>query len=249
MAKQSSIIKIEGTIDDLTFLKTVDGYQVRKKTGISAARFATDAAFARTRENGKEFGHVARMGKLLRKAVVDLSAGLTDSKIVSRVQKQLGLIKNLDTTSDRGERKVWIGMENPEAKEILRDFDFNSQAPMSAVLLKGIDLDVATGTMSLVDFDPSKHVAVPHGATQMSFRSGWLNINFETGITALTMSPEVVTSVNASPGNLELVPNAIPVGDGNQLFFILVAFHQQLNGKVYPLKSGAYNALSIVEVV
>jgi hypothetical protein len=249
MAKQSSIIKIEGTIDDLTFLKTEDGYIVRKKSGISASRIANDPAFERTRENGKEFGHTAQMGKLLRKAVIDLSAGQTDSKIVSRVQKQLGLIKNLDSTSDRGERKVWIGMETPEGKEILKGFNFNSNAPLSAVLLKGIDLDVATGGMSLVDFDPSKHLTVPQGATRVSFRSGWLNINFETGQTALTVSPEVVTSVHAPPADLELIPEAVPEGDGNQMFLLWVAFHQELNGKRYPIKSGAYNALSIVEVL
>lgn len=248
MAKQSSIIKIEGTIDDLTFFKTEDGYKIRKKTGVSASRIAKDPAFERTRENGKEFGHTARMGKLLRNAVVDLSANLTDSKIVSRVQKRLGEIKNLDTTSTRGERKVWIGLSTPEGKDLLKGFDFNGSAPLSSVLLKGVELDATTGSCSLVDFNPSKHLTLPQGATHVGFQSGFLNIDFEANEAALTVSPEVVTSVHAPPATLEMIPEGTPEGDGFQVFLLLIAFKQELNGSIYPLKSGAYNALSIVEV-
>lgn len=31
MAKQKGIVKIKGTVDDLTFMKTKDGYLVRQK--------------------------------------------------------------------------------------------------------------------------------------------------------------------------------------------------------------------------
>ena len=56
MAKQKGIIKPEGTIGDITFFKSKDGYLAREKSGPTAEQIANDPVFERTRENGKEFG-------------------------------------------------------------------------------------------------------------------------------------------------------------------------------------------------
>jgi hypothetical protein len=48
MAKQSGIIQLEGTIDNITFHKSQDGYIAKKKGGVSGSRIATDPAFQRT---------------------------------------------------------------------------------------------------------------------------------------------------------------------------------------------------------
>ncbi|EIA08653.1 hypothetical protein HJ01_02375 [Flavobacterium frigoris PS1] len=52
MARQNGIIKLKGTIGDITFYKTKDGHLAREKGGIDAKGIATDPAFQRTRENG-----------------------------------------------------------------------------------------------------------------------------------------------------------------------------------------------------
>ena len=66
MAKQKGIIKLEGTIGDITFYKSQDGYLAREKGGIDANRIASDPAFQRTRENGSEFGAAGKAGKMLK---------------------------------------------------------------------------------------------------------------------------------------------------------------------------------------
>ena len=65
MARQRSIIKLDGTIGGITFYKSKDGYLAREKGGISAERIANDPAFERTRENGSEFGRAGKAGKVL----------------------------------------------------------------------------------------------------------------------------------------------------------------------------------------
>lgn len=45
MARQKGIIKIDGTLGDITFMKTRDGYIAKEKTHISAERIASDGAF------------------------------------------------------------------------------------------------------------------------------------------------------------------------------------------------------------
>ena len=69
MAKLKGILKIEGTLQDMTFYKTQDGHLVKTKSGVSADRIANDPNFQRTRENGSEFGGAATAGKVLRSAV------------------------------------------------------------------------------------------------------------------------------------------------------------------------------------
>jgi hypothetical protein len=55
-----------------------------------------DPAFQRTRENGSEFGHNAKMGQLMRKSVANLLSLAKDYRVSSRMSKSMSVIKNLD---------------------------------------------------------------------------------------------------------------------------------------------------------
>jgi hypothetical protein len=85
MAKQKGIIKLKGTIGDITFYKSKDGYIAREKGGVDAKRIANDPAFQRTRENGSEFGRAGKAGKTLRMALRTLLLNSSDSRMVSRL--------------------------------------------------------------------------------------------------------------------------------------------------------------------
>ena len=248
MAKQSSIIKIEGTIDDLTFYKSKNGYRVRKKTGVNAERIQSDPAFERTRENQKEFGIVARTGKILRRSMIDLLAEVSDDTLVPRMIRRLSKIRNLDTNSPRGERTVTQGLLSEEGKTLLRGFDFNQEAPLQQVLKEEIELDTATGEMVLTDFNPRKHLSRPEGATHVAFRAGFLNVDFDTESADLQVSPQQEVPLQQSVSTITLTPPAAPEGTGTQVHVLLVEYYQELNEVMYPLNSGAFNALSIVEV-
>ena len=64
MARQKGIVKLKGTIGDITFYKTQDGHLAREKGGVDASRIKNDPAFQRTRENGSEFGRAGKAGKV-----------------------------------------------------------------------------------------------------------------------------------------------------------------------------------------
>ena len=49
MAKYSSLFKVEGTLGEVNFYKSEDGYRMRTKGGVSKQRIERDPAFARTR--------------------------------------------------------------------------------------------------------------------------------------------------------------------------------------------------------
>ena len=65
MARQKGVIKLEGRIGDLSFYKSGGDYLARAKGGVDGDRIKNDPAFARTRENGEEFGRAGKASKLV----------------------------------------------------------------------------------------------------------------------------------------------------------------------------------------
>lgn len=249
MAKLRSLIKIEGTLDDLTFYKGKEGYLVKTKSGVSANRIKNDPAFARTRENGSEFGKSASSGKILRRAILPLMEDAKDSQVTARLTKVMTQIKNLDTTSPRGQRVVEVGITTPSGQQTLKGFNFNNRAILSTVLLSDVGLDTATGEITLTDFIPAQNLSVPVGATHVSLTSGFLNLDFATGDKDLQLSPVFNLPIDNTTTTVTLTPAAVPTGTGTQGYFLKVAFYQEVNGIQYPLNNGAYNALEIMEVL
>ena len=131
MARLKGLLKIEGTLDNLTFYKTQDGHLVKTKSGVSGDRIANDPNFQRTRENGSEFGSSASAGKLLRNAVRNLMMNASDNRVTSRLTQIMTQIKNYDVASPRGERTVADGIADPAALALLKDFDFNDSAALA----------------------------------------------------------------------------------------------------------------------
>ena len=249
MAKLKSFIKIEGTLDDLTFYKGKEGYLVKTKSAISGKRIKNDPAFARTRENGTEFGHAATSGKQLRRAILDLLTDAKDDLVTSRLTQTMTRVKNADTTSARGQRTVAIGLATPEGKLALNGFNFNVNAILSSVLLSDYTLNTATGEIDIPDFVPNQNLTSPEGATHVSLESGFLNLDFVTDDKDLQLSPIFNTPINNTNTPVILTPAAVPSGTGNQMFFLKVAFFQEVNGIQYPLNNGAFNALQLIDVL
>jgi len=80
---------LRGTIGNITFYKSGDGYLAREKGGVGANRIATDPAFQRTRENGAEFGRAGKAGKVLRNALRSLLQNTSDSRMISRLTREM----------------------------------------------------------------------------------------------------------------------------------------------------------------
>lgn len=249
MAKYKSLFKVRGTLDDVNFYKSEDGYRMRTKGGVSGDRIKNDPAFERTRENNNEFATCAQGGKMLRRATIDLMANAKDSRVTSRLTKSMFQIKDADLTSFRGNRQIAIGMGTLEGRQALKGFEFNKRATISEVLLKEFTLDPATGEIVILDFNPLLHLLKPEGATHVSLTSGFLNLDFATGEKDMQMSPVFNTPLNATAQTVTLTPPSPASGSGNALYFLKIAFFQEVNGIQYPLKNGAFNALQLVEVL
>ncbi|MBA5628923.1 hypothetical protein [Moheibacter lacus] len=248
MARQKGIIKIKGTIGDMTFYKSKDGYMVREKGGIDGNRIANDPAFQRTRENGAEFGRAGKAGKLLRTAFRPILLKSSDSRMVGRFTRELLRVIQSDSVNARGERTLSQGDLN-----LLTGFEFNIQGKLSTTFFAPYitTMNRTSGEMS-VDIDPfvpNNMIGSPEGATHFQIISGAAEVDFvnETYNLAISETPHMVLD-GVMTTAINQVNTLTP--DSTQALFLLlgVAFFQDINGEMYPLRNGAYNPMSLVKL-
>jgi hypothetical protein len=248
MARQKGIIKLEGTIGDISFYKSKDGFLAREKGGVDADRIANDPAFQRTRENGAEFGKAGSAGKLFRIVFRSLIMDASDSKMVSRLTKVMMKVIQADLTNERGKRNVIDG----EA-ELLKGFEFNEAGKLSTTLFTAFSatMDRATGdlTANITDFIPEIMLAAPNGATHFKLDTGGAAIDFENGSFVFDSKTSGTLPINNQLTNGLSMTVKIGANSPHPLFLLLgVDFFQEVNGTMYPLKNGAFNSLSVIEV-
>lgn len=248
MARQKGIIKIDGTLDVLTFYKTQDGHLVKTKSEIPGDRIATDPVFARTRENGAEFGNAAIAGKYLRDTVRNMMMTASDNRVTSRVTQLMTEIKNYDTTSVRGERTVGVGIADPVAMDLLKGFDFNANAILKSILFAPYAVNTTTGVISLAALTPADDINAPEGTTHVTLAGAYANLDFADGTNDIKFTNEVNLPFDSTTGAVTLTPTAVPSGTGTKLYLLEIEFFQEVNGVQYSLKNGAYNSLAIVAV-
>ena len=249
MARQKSIIKLDGTIGDITFYKSKDGYLAREKGGVPADRIRNDPAFQRTRENGSEFGHAGKSGKVLRNSIRALLQNSSDSRMVSRLTQQMVKVIQMDETNPRGQRNVIDG----EA-ELIQGFDFNINGKLGNTLYVPINatLDRVSGEANVeIDaFTPTVDIAAPGGTTHFKLVSAGMEIDFENETFNTKSSETAILPWDNLQSAAVNLANALTANSTKPLFLVLgVEFYQEVNGEKYPLKNGAFNALQVIKVV
>ncbi len=248
MAKQKGIIKLEGTIGDITFYKSGDGYLAKENTTVTANRINSDPAFQRTRENMAEFGRAGKACKLLRNAIRPLLQNAKDSRVTGRLTAEMVKVIQADAVNPRGKRNVIDG----EAA-FLEGFSFNANASLSSALYAPYDAAInrVTGKLSvnMQEFIPAAWVVAPAGATHFKLLTMGAEIDFENEvfITDQKETPVLEWSNVAVPAFA--LENSVTPASTHPLFLLMsIQFFQLVNGVFYPLKDGGFNALSIIKV-
>jgi len=248
MAKQTGIIKLKGTIGGISFYKTSDGHLAREKGGPDANRIANDPAFQRTRENGSEFGRAGKGGKLLRIALRNMMQNASDKRVTSRLTKKLVSVVQTDAVNDRGNRTIQDG-----DLSLLSGFEFNINGKLASVFFpaytSAIDRVAGTAVVNLPTIVPVNDIVAPGGATHFRISVGGAEIDFATETHVFANEASAIlpwdgATVPAAALTANLTPNSLlPI-----VQVIEVEFFQEVNGQMYSLKNGAYNALGVVAI-
>lgn len=248
MARQKGIIKLKGTIGDITFYKSKDGYVAREKGGVDANRIANDPAFQRTRENGAEFGRAGKAGKMLRTALRPLLINSADSRLVGRLTKEMLKVIQADQINERGKRNVIDG----EA-ELLLSFEFNLRGKLGTTLFAPFtsNIDRLSGELSveIPPFVPSNMIVAPSGTTHYRIVSGGAEVDFESETYTVSLSETAELLWDSTQTVAVSQVNQVTAASSSPLFLALgIIFYQEVNGKMYTLKNGAHNPLALIQI-
>jgi len=248
MAKQSGLVQFEGSIGNITFFKTNDGFKARQKGGVNMARMLKDPAFVRTRENWAEFGRAGKAGKVLRMAFTKPIKQASDKQIVRRLTREMIKVVKADAVNIRGARNVIDG-----ETELLKGFEFNPESPLSTALkfIPVSTIDRATGALQ-VDvpaFVPGEEIVCPAGTTHFLISIAGAEVDFENGTFVSTMTDSGILPVNNTAVPAIQLSTSVTAASTHPLFLALgIAFFQDVNGAPYPLNNGAFNAFQLVMV-
>lgn len=247
MAKQASIFKIEGMLDDVSFYKYGNGFKVRKKSGVSADRIKNDPAFRKLRANASDFSRAAYASKLLRKSIEGLLNQAADGTMISRLTREMFKVMEADRTNPKGARNVIDG----EA-ELLTDFDFNVNARLSTVLkiTSTYSIDRVTGVMSVdfPSFNPAEVLSTPRDCTHYKIKIAGSAIDFENAIFVTDIKETEQKSMTEIAQPLKLTCQ-VPANSVQPLFLVLgLEFYVKENGPTDRMIKEHSNPLSIVQV-
>ena len=70
MARQTSLIKALGRVDNLSFYEQEGSYRARRKTGVDSKRYLNDPAYANTRASSGRFGRASTLVSLVYRYVL-----------------------------------------------------------------------------------------------------------------------------------------------------------------------------------
>lgn len=248
MATQESVIKLKGSLGDLAFYKTADGFLARKKGGISAQRMRNDPAFVRTRENGAEFARAGKAAKLLRLALRTHLLSLADKRMTSRLMQVLMQVVQSDATNPRGQRNVIDG----EAA-LLDGFEFNENARLRQTMLAPFTATIerSTGamTINIESFVPNEMIVFPSGATHCSLVIVGALVDFEGNSFVMDHNESNPIALTNQAQAEQVLSATLPANSTQPLFLALgIRFFQEVNSQFYPLRNGAHNGLAFVSV-
>ena len=247
MARQKGIIKLKGTIGDISFYKTSDGHLAREKGSIDASRIANDPAFQRTRENGSEFGRAGKGGKVIRNAIRVLLQNAKDKRVVSRLTTDLLKVVKSDASNDRGLRTIENGDLN-----LLKGFEFNVNGKLGATLFSPFKsfFDRVSGeaNVSISPFSPKIRIAAPKGTTNFKIVMGIAELDFEMEASVFESDETAILPYDAADTSvIDLIASVTSDTTARVIQVLGIEFYQEVNGQMYPLKNGSYNALSIID--
>ncbi len=171
MAKLKGIIKVVGTMGDVTFAQTAFGIIAKSKSSLNKEKFYAYESMEGSRKASREFGHASMMGTDVRRAFLPVAALAKDYTTHFRINSLMGKVLRTDMEHEKGSRVIGKG-----DLSLLKGFEWNKRYHLDSVLRANyiVNLNKATGTMRIVvpGFEVQGMLKKPKGATHYQILAG-----------------------------------------------------------------------------
>jgi hypothetical protein len=196
-------------------------------------------------ENGLEFGSCSKSGKLIRTALRRFLKNASDSEVSARLVKVLHEVKKQDLVSARGDRHPANGLLTQAGKNLLKNFNFNAEAPLSRLIKTSITVDAANYSAGITAFKPAQDLQWPGGATHFSLKGGWLHLDLANNTFELAET-NILTAAKHQPAtNILLQAASPPTPYPVKLFVLKLEFLQEINGVQYQQLAARLNGCAV----
>lgn len=242
MAKQTGHHKLQGTVGDVTYYETKDGFFAREK------RTPKKVTNSRIKENMQEFARAMRGAKLIRTTFATFIDEIKDFYFTRRLASEMNKVIKADRLNLRGFRNISDG-----DIELIQGFEVNTDMALTTAFKAKIvpSIDRATGIMK-VDFPDqvtASLISKPEGASHFRLRIGGASINFDTSEHLFTQTAGAyipLTNLGISVPSLEV---QLPAAIADPLILALgVSFYQEVNGAYYLVGDTFSNAVAFVAI-
>lgn len=248
MAKQKGINTFSGTLGNLNFYDSMFGPIVRKRTSMNRKRVYNDPRMLATVQNATEFSRASHHGKILRDAVKQFLPFAKDNLMAPRMQSLLIKTLKTDRINEKGSRSIINGDLTQ-----LRQFEFNSRAPLFSLFANNIETAVnrTTGavTVSIPPFQPEINLKYPRGATHYQLTSLCCEIDFEKESFQVDnyITPSLL--INDDLANPINITHKFSKASRSPVFVVFaIQFFEETNGKSALLLNYDCNPAIILEV-
>ena len=232
MATQHGIIHLTGTLGDVNFYLRKGKPVLRQAGGgFSGSAIQTKPSMARVRENAGEFGRVSKAKKALRLGLLPFLKDVRDVTLHGRMMQLFQEIKVLDSVSARGERRFALGLATDAGQRLLQGFAFTPKK--ASALLPGVGVYDRAAQEYHITAISLKGYSLPTGATGVRVVFGVLDVDFETGDSALHQSAPLYLDHHFMSATVTLAPTVLPAFGGIRMGVLQVRFYQELNGARY----------------
>lgn len=248
MTKQQSIITLRGSIDNLNFYKKNGEFRVRRKPSIDKQRILTDPQFARTRENMAQLGLVSGDLKLFSNAISNFKSKTGARFRANQLSALFFRVTRYDDVSERGDKKVAVGIKNEEAINLFRGLALANHS-MSQNLSLVYTIDRATCKVTSEEFIPSKQMVYPVSATHFEIQLAVVAIDFANKTHKISHADPIAAQIDDTPLTLSFQPDTMPDPGGDPSYFVMMSlsYFQQDNGRLYQLRAANCLSLDIID--
>lgn len=241
MAKQTGILSLVGTLDGINFYLR-NGKVVARKAGggFNGELIKKAPSMVRVRENASEFGHCSRVKKVFKDVLFPFFGKRKDGELHGRMMQLFTAIKDFDNVSKRGKRRVDLGLQTLEGKELLSSFKFTA---LVSPIRKGIYNATSQSYQIESMYD---ELQFPQGATHLELSYGVVHFDFNTLTASLFLCPVLRVTQQKDANNHTFTPTLLTDPNLTSINVLGYRYIQEVNGGFYALKGESAFGLEIV---
>ncbi|MAO48753.1 MAG: hypothetical protein CL527_08625 [Aequorivita sp.] len=243
MASGNGFPPIIGTYNGINYYIR-NGKQCQRKAGggFTSESIKNNPKMQGVRDSNQELALCSKFNKNFKDALFPFINDLEDGTLHSRLMKLFMHIKMLDE-APVGKRTVGNGLSCDMGQKLLREFRFTKGPGARDILGPIADLNVKTGILKAVAFDP-KRLKFPKGSTHFYLQYGLLEYNLKGNTFRFILNTDALVVAKEDDAK-ELVLEVLEKPEKRSVVFgvVKVQFYQKLPDRFY--KSFAKGAVGI----